>query len=182
MRLRCLIVLLVVLAAVGAFAGKKLLYPEIDTTAATISSTQTQSFLVIMGIGEKVAANWDGSITATGATILSLKGWRFSGADAIIGPASWKLAVREAPVVQGTGPFEENGIIVTTSAATGPVTFDVKTTQGNFSFSSQDVPCGVSKTFLSGRALPAPHTPSPQFTSHPPAHPFPSTPPSPSLT
>ncbi len=174
MRLRYLIVLLVVLAAVAAFAGKKLLYPEIDTTAATISSTQTQSFLVIMGIGEKVAANWDGSITATGATILSLKGWRFSGSDSITGTASWKLAVREAPVVQGTGPFEENGIIVTTSAATGPVTFDVKTTQGNFTFSSQDVPFGVSKTFLNGRALAAQTGASLQLTSSAEEEDFPS--------
>ena len=87
-----------------------------------------------------------------GATILSLKGWRFSGTDSITGTVSWKLAVRETSAVSGTGPFEENGIIVTTSAATGPVTFDVKTTQGNFTFSSQDVPFGVSKTMAQSQS------------------------------
>ena len=37
-------------------------------------------------------------------------------------------------------------------AATGPVTFAVKTPQGNFSFSSQNLPFGVSQTFLKGSA------------------------------
>ena len=37
--------------------------------------------------------------------------------------------------------------------ATGPASFAVTTTQGNFSFSSQDVPFGTSKTFLNGKAL-----------------------------
>jgi hypothetical protein len=165
MRLRYLVVLLVVLAAVAAFAGKRLLYPETAVTPAAISSPLTQSFLVILGIGEKAAANWDGSITATGATILSLKGWRFSGADSISGTSSWKLATREVPAVGAPGPVQENGIIVTTSAAAGPVTFDVKTTQGNFVFSSQDVPFGVSKTFLNGRALAAQTAASLQLTS-----------------
>ena len=40
-----------------------------------------------------------------------------------------------------------------------PVTFNVQTAQGNFSFSSQDVPFGTSLTLLDGRALVA-QTPS----------------------
>jgi len=174
MRLRYVVAVLVVLAAVAAFAGKRILYPEADSTPAAISSPPTQSFLVILGVGDRAVTRWDGSITATGAAILSLRGWRFNATDSISGTDSWKLGTRQAAVVNGTGPFEENGVIVTTSAATGPVTFDVKTTQGNFSFSSQDVAFGTSKTFLNGRALAAQTPASLQLTSSPEEEDFPS--------
>jgi len=174
MRLRYVFVVLAVLAAIGAFASKKLLYPDAAITPAAISSPATQSFLVILGVNGNAALNWDGSITATGATILSLKGWRFSGTDSISGTSSWKLATRDSNGVGGNGPIEENGIIVTTSASTGPVAFDVKTTQGNFTFSSQDVPFGVSKTFLNGRALAAQTGASLQLTSSAEEEDFPS--------
>ncbi len=174
MRLRYVLIVLVVLAAVAAFAGKRILYPETASTPAAISSPPAQSFLVILGVGDRVATRWDGSITATGAAILSLKGWRFDAADSISGTDSWKLGTRASAGVGAPGPFEENGVIVTTSGATGPVTFDVKTTQGNFSFSSQDVPFGVSKTFLGGRALASQTPASLQLTSSPEEEDFPS--------
>src|SRR6266853_1705084 len=164
MRLRYLVVVLLALAAVAILAGKRLLYPKLSTRAATLSSPPSQSYLVILGVGDKVANNWDGSITATGATILGLQGWRFGGADSITG-TTWKLNTRVSPALNPPGPVEENGVIVTISAATAPVTFDVQTPHGNFSFSSQDVPFGVTKTFLAGRALAA-QTGSPlQLTS-----------------
>src|SRR5260370_17388643 len=97
MRLRYVIVLLVVLAAVAAFAGKKLHYPEAAAAPAVISSPQAQSFLVILGVGDKAATNWDGSVTANGATILGLKGWRFSATDSISGTSTWNLAVPPVP-------------------------------------------------------------------------------------
>jgi hypothetical protein len=48
---------------------------------------------------------------------------------------------------------QENGVIVKVSASSSPVKFDVTTTQGNFSFTSSEVPFGVNKTFLSGKVL-----------------------------
>ncbi|HEV2689655.1 MAG TPA: hypothetical protein VGV35_13925, partial [Bryobacteraceae bacterium] len=152
MRLRIALVLVLAVAAV-AVGGKRLLHLDTIAPAATIASPPAQSYLVILGIGEKAVSTWDGSITATGATILDLKGWRLSGNDSISGTSSWKLSTRTTPSVNPPGPFQETGLIVTMSAANGPVTFDVKTTQGNFSFSSADVPFGVSKTFLAGKAL-----------------------------
>ncbi len=153
MRLRYLIAVLLGLAAVAFFAGQRLLRPSASIHAATTTVPQAQSYLVILGVGSKTPTPWDGSITATGATILSLQGWRFSGSDSISG-TSWKLSTREAPPppLQTQGPFQENGVIVTVSASTSPVSFDVKTAQGNFSFSSQDVPFGVTKLFLNGTA------------------------------
>jgi hypothetical protein len=149
--LRYLSVILLALAAVG---GRRLLFPQAAAPLAPINAPAAQSYLLILGIGEKTSTVWDGSITATGATIVSLTGWRFTAADSITGTASWKLAARGSPPA-AAGPMQENGIVVTIGAPAGAVTFDVKTTQGNFSFSSQDVPFGVSKTFLGGRALAA---------------------------
>ena len=65
MQSRSLVLALVVLAAVAAVAGKKLLIPEAATTPAAISATPAQSFLVILGVNGNAAINWDGSITAT---------------------------------------------------------------------------------------------------------------------
>src|ERR1700682_143786 len=138
MRLRYLVAVLLALAAVAIVASKRLLYPRLSIRAGSLSSTPSQSYLVILGVGEKVDTNWDGSITATGATILSLKGWRFNGDDSITGTTGWKIAAGHATpnATGGDGPQQENGVIVTVSAAAGPVAFVVKTTQGNFTFSS----------------------------------------------
>src|SRR5260370_13684172 len=172
-RMRYAIVLLLALVAL-AVAGRRLLYPSVSPRAATISSTPSQSYLVILGVGDTAGTTWDGSIAATGATILSLQPWRFGGADSISGTTSWKLATRNAPTFITAGPVQENGVIVTISAATGPVTFDVKTAQGNFSFSSQDVPFGTIKPFLSGKARVAQTAAPLQLTSSAEDEDFPS--------
>src|SRR5262249_51964701 len=67
--------------------------------------------------------------------------------------ATWKLSTRTTPGVGQTGPTQENGVIVKVSESSAPITFNVTTTQGDFSFSSSDLPFGISKTFLNGRAL-----------------------------
>src|ERR1039457_1867887 len=159
---------LVVLLALAIFGGRRRLFPQSSTPAAPIASPNAESFLLLVGIGERADTNWDGSITATGGTILSLKGWRFTGTDSIAGTSSWKMAVRmtsSGPSETGNGLFQENGLIVTIARSSTPVTLDVKTTQGNFTFSSQDVPFGVSKTFLAGKALAAQTAAPLQLTS-----------------
>ena len=171
MRMRIVVLVVLALAAVG---GRWLLYPQSSTPASPISSPAAQSFLVILGIGDKAATNWDGSISATGATILSLEGWRLGAADSISGTSSWKMSTRTTPSLTPPGPFQETGVIVTIGAATGPVTFDVKTTQGNFSFSSQGLPFGVSTSFLGGKALVAQTGAPLQLTSSDEEEDFPS--------
>jgi hypothetical protein len=154
MRFRQLVVSVLILA-VAAFVATRLWRPAVSPQAASISSPTTQSFLVIFGIGDKTDTNWDGSIAATGGTILKLDGWRFTGTDAITGTASWKMLARTAPPPPSatTGPMEENGLIVTIAASSTPVTLDIKTGHGNFSFTSQGLPFGASKSFLNGSAL-----------------------------
>jgi hypothetical protein len=157
---------LVVLLGLAVVAGKRLLRPEVRPVAATLTSPPSQSYLVILGIGEKIGTNWDGSITSS-AAITGLKGWRFSATDAITGTNSWKLSTRETPPPPSAtaGPVEENGVVVTVAQASGTVTFSVQTSQGNFSFASTDVPFGVSKTFLNGKALVAQTAAPLQLTS-----------------
>ena len=142
------------LAAIAAIVGWKLIRPSARSLAATISSPASQTFLVILGIGDKTDTAWDGSITATGGDILKLEGWRFTGTD-VVGPAGWKLQARNSPSgpAAGTGPMQENGVIVTLAASSTPVTIDIRTLHGSFTFSTQDVPFGAGKSFLNGAAL-----------------------------
>jgi hypothetical protein len=180
-RARYLSLTLLVLAAAALILGKRVLYPAVSPRAASLTAPDAQSYLIILGNGDTKGAVWDGSIAVTGADIVGLQGWRFSGTDSISGN-SWKMATRLGPVFTTAGPVQENGLIVTVPAATSPVTFDVKTTQGNFSFSSRDVPFGgagangvpASASFLSGRALVARTGVPLQLTSSPEEEDFPS--------
>src|SRR5580700_8257560 len=74
MRLRYLVVLILVLAAAALVTGRRLLHPGVALHAASLSSTPSQSYLIALGVGDLTPTAWDGSITVTGATILSLQG------------------------------------------------------------------------------------------------------------
>jgi len=154
MRARYLVIALLAIAAVAAVAAKRLLYTPSYPLAAPISAPQAQSFLIALGVADPAGTVWDGSITATGGTIVGVTGWRFYDSDAISGPSSsgtwtWKATLRTSPSYSPPGPVQETGVIVTIAAPSGPVTFNVTTTkQGNFSFVSTDVPFGVTKFLL----------------------------------
>src|SRR5947209_7316077 len=102
MRLRLFLIVLLVLAAV---IGKRLLYPGVSLHAATTTVAPGQSYLVIFGVGDTAAANWDGSLTVTGANVEILRGWRFTGTDSISGTTSWKISNRTTPSLNPPGPF-----------------------------------------------------------------------------
>jgi hypothetical protein len=174
MRSRFLPLILLALAAIAAFVGKRVFYPTASSQAATTTVAPAQSYLLILGVGDTTATVWDGSITVTGASIQILRGWRFSGADAISGTTSWKLSTRESPSLTPPGPVQENGLIVKISDTATPATFNITTTQGNFSFSTQDLPFGTSKTFLNGRAFAAQTGAQFQLTSSTEEEDFPS--------
>src|ERR1022692_1031171 len=174
MRSRFLLVILLALAAIAAFVGKRVFYPTASSQAATTTVAPAQSYLLILGVGDTTATVWDGSITVTGASIQILRGWRFSGTDAISGTTSWKLSTRESPSLKPPGPVQENGLIVKISDTATPATFNITTTQGNFSFSTQDLPFGTSKTFLNGRAFAAQTGAQFQLTSSTEEEDFPS--------
>ena len=167
-RVRYIAVVVIAVAVIAAaVAGKRLLRPD-TSTETSIPSPATQAYLVILGINGKAVVSWDGSISATGTTILNVKGRRASDTDSFSGN-TWKLTTRTAG-----GPVQETGVIVTTTASTFPVTFNVTTTQGNFTFSSADVRFGTSKKFLNGRALGAQTGAGLQLTSSNEEEDFPS--------
>jgi len=141
------------LVVAGGIAAKWLLFPRATIQAATTTVAPGVSYLVILGVNDTAPANWDGSITVTGAGIQILRGWRFTGTDAINGTASWKMNTRTTLALNAPGPVQENGILVKISPPASTATINITTTQGNFSFTSQDVSFGVSKAFLNGRAL-----------------------------
>ena len=152
LRLRYAVIAVLLVVAV-VLAGRRLLYPRLVPRAATTTLGAAQSYLVIFGVNDTAVANWDGSVTVTGANVEFLRGWRFTGADSISGTTSWKASTRTTPALNPPGPFQENGIIIKISSPATAATFDITTTQGSFSFSSQDLPFGTSKTFLSGKVL-----------------------------
>jgi len=155
MRSRSLVVMCLALVGLGVYAGRRAFFPSVAIQAATTTVAPGQSYLVILGVGDTAATVWDGSVTLTGATIQIIRGWRFSGTDAISETSSWKLSTRETPSLTPPGPVQENGLIIKITDQATPATFNITTQQGNFSFSTQDLPFGVSKTFLNGRALAA---------------------------
>jgi hypothetical protein len=139
----------------AAALGLRFLFPRSSIHAATTTLAPAESYLVILGVSDTAATNWDGSITVTGANIEIIRGWRFTNADSISGTSSWKMSTRVTPSLNPPGPVQETGIIVKISAPNSPATFNITTTQGSFSFTTQELPFGVSKTFLNGKALAA---------------------------
>ncbi len=130
------------------------LYPQSQPPAQT-PSPKSISFLIALGVGDKTASPWAGSIDVNGGSITSLTGWRFSGKDSIQGVKSWTMTTKASAAVTGTGPVLENGVIVTSPDNGGNPTFTVTiaATKQTFSFSAQDIQFGPPKPFLAGRAV-----------------------------
>ena len=128
------------------------LYPQ-SQPRADVPTRPALSYLIAFGIGATAGATWDGTVSISGGTILGLSGWRFSGTDAIQGTTGWKLATRPAPAVGGTGPVEENGVILTAADDGGNPSFTVTTAAGSFTFAADSVKFGAPQRFLGGRAL-----------------------------
>jgi len=174
LRRRWLALGLIVLATLGAIVGKRLFYPAVALHAATTTVGPARSYLVILGVADTAPTTWDGSITVTGATIEIIRGWRFTGTDSITGTTGWKLSTRTTPSLNPPGPVQENGLIVKISEPANGATFNVTTTQGNFTFTSQELPFGTTRTFLNGRALVAQTGAQFQLTSSTEEEDFPS--------
>ncbi len=167
-------IVLVAIAAGTILLCRRFLIPIVSIHAATTTVAPSQSFLVILGVDATAVTNWDGSIAVTGAPVEILRGWRFEGTDAISGTTNWKMSTHPTPSLSPPGPVQENGLIVKVGASASPVKFDVTTAQGNFTFSSSDVPFGASKTFLGGKALVAQTGAQFQLTSSSEEEDFPS--------
>ncbi|MBK5290268.1 MAG: hypothetical protein JJE04_01055, partial [Acidobacteriia bacterium] len=149
--------ILIVLMMAVLLAGIAL-YPQ-GARTQEVSMQASVSFRVLLGITDSEPTPWDGSVTVNGGQVRSIQGWRFAGGDSTDYRASWKLSTRRAqnrPAAQqkkggAGGPMEDNGVILTASLSSAQASFDVKTPQGSFSFTAQELPYGETKTALDGR-------------------------------
>src|SRR6516225_6919228 len=112
MQKRLLVVALLGLGTLAIVVGGRFFFRTATVKAATTTVGPAESYLVILGVNDTTATNWDGSITVTGAAIEILRGWRFEGTDAVSGTSNWKAQTRTTPSLNPPGPVQENGLIV----------------------------------------------------------------------
>ena len=154
MRLRYLTAIILAITLIAAIAARRLVHAQ-SSPNNPIPSPPTQTYLIVLGVGDKVATAWNGSISATGGTIVDLQGWRFSAGDAVTGN-SWKTSTRMAPAgpnETGPGLIQEAGVILNVAASNTPVTFNVTLPKNTFTFSTSDISFGTPGSYLAGKVL-----------------------------
>jgi hypothetical protein len=71
-------------------------FPASQTGAGSRSPGEnTAVFRVTFGLGDPEPTRWDGKVSATGGTVVNVRGWRFAGDDTA-GNSSWKASTRRA--------------------------------------------------------------------------------------
>jgi hypothetical protein len=114
---------------------------------------------ILLGMTDEKPTPWDGSVTARGAEVQSVNGWRFERPDAVSG-ASWKASSRQPRLfINGLQfdlkdrplPVVSNGVIVRLSEASPNAELAVTTTQGNFTVKIADLSLGKTVSELNGR-------------------------------
>ncbi|MEZ5400020.1 MAG: hypothetical protein R2729_10160 [Bryobacteraceae bacterium] len=109
---------------------------------------------LILGLNDAADTKWDGSVTATGATIRSIEPWRFEGDDRIEGN-SWECSIHPIRLFganAGRRPAA-NGVVVWLTGASDSTTLEVKTAQGGFVVNVAAIPYGQIAHHLNGRAM-----------------------------
>ena len=146
---------LITLAAVAAVVAAVSLYSQGRGGPVELSMPAGDSFRVMLGVGDREATPWDGSVTVSPGGIASIRGWRFLGGDSTDAVSSWKCSTRagQAANANANPPMLPNGIIVTADGRDAGTRFNVTTTQGNFSFSASEIAWGEEKAFLDGRVV-----------------------------
>ena len=109
---------------------------------------------LVLGLTDKAQVKWDGSVTARGARVTSIDGWRFEDGDEATG-TSWRAQTRPIRLFGARGgvpPAVANGVIVWLADETPQATLEVKTAQGDFTVRLADIPYGKITHALNGRA------------------------------
>ncbi len=125
-----------------------------------LDSPQSVTFRILFGIADTDPTVWDGKVSVSAGTVLSIQGWRFSGDDSSDYQSSWKASTRPGPLraaaarkkgPKARGPMLDNGVIVAADLKDSNARYEITTAQGNFAFQAQELPYGTAKTFLDGR-------------------------------
>ena len=125
-----------------------------------LDSPQSVTFRILFGIADTDPTVWDGKVTVSVGTVLSIQGWRFSGTDSSDYQSSWKASTRPGPLQAAAarkkgpgarGPMLDNGVLIGADLKDPKARYEITTAQGNFGFNAQEIPYGEPKTFLDGR-------------------------------
>ena len=118
------------------------------------AAAQTMGVRVVLGLTDKAATTWDGSVSVDRGKVGSIDGWRFEGEDAVNG-ASWRAATRPIRLFgggrQGQPPIVANGVIIWLTQAEESAQLRVKTAQGEFTVDLAEIPFGKSVRRLDDR-------------------------------
>ena len=145
------------LALTGAAAVFLAVRPiKVEATPQRSGASSTVEYCILFGVGQTEPTEWDGSIEASGARILNVRGWREAETDRVDG-TSWKLSTRRVALTRGNRnvsryPALENGVYVRAETTDADASFRVKTTQGEFAFRAADVDLGAPGLYLDGKA------------------------------
>ncbi len=132
----------------------------IALTASAAMAQGPASVRILLGISDKVATPWDGSVEVAGSGTATLEPWRFDGSDTISG-TTWKASTHQVRLfsqgrqVNGTPILDvvANGVVVNVPQASGDTALRVKTAQGNFDVKLSEIPYGTSVLKLNGRVF-----------------------------
>src|SRR5512141_245810 len=120
------------------------------------AAAQPLGVRVVLGLTDKAATTWDGSVTVDRGRVGSIEGWRFEGEDSVNG-ASWRAATRPIRLFgggrQGPPPIVANGVIVWLAQAEENAQLRVKTAQGEFTVGLAEIPFGKSVHRLDDRVM-----------------------------
>ncbi len=111
---------------------------------------------VLFGLTDNEPTRWDGTATASGASILSIEPWRFEGKDSIAGN-QWNMSTHPIRLFGGARLANitpvANGVIVWLDRATDSSTLRIKTPQGEFNVRLSDIPYGKASFALDRRVM-----------------------------
>ena len=144
-------------AAAGLFFFPPAAFLAQSSLPQPVEMPAVVTFRVLVGVGDTEVAAWNGSVTATGAEIDSIRGWRFQGTDSTDYKSSWRRATRRGPggaaqkKKKAAAPLQDNGVLIAARVGSPEARFNIKTEQGDFSFTAAEVPYGEQQSALNGR-------------------------------
>ncbi|MBI3683666.1 MAG: hypothetical protein HY235_25090 [Acidobacteria bacterium] len=155
--MKLLVVAVLIAVAVVLLAPKRTAH-----TSIALPPDDTATFRVTLGLGDKAATDWSGTLDVSNHSYADVEGYRFLRNDRMGGSwegAQWRFAIRSEPTVPRTyqtqllptdPPSSPKGLVVRVRGAAGRLRLE--TAQGGFAFGATEVPFGGPKEFLDGRA------------------------------
>ncbi len=111
---------------------------------------QMWEVLVLMGVGDKQPAEWNGSVRVEGGELLEIEGYRFELPDRMLPQGGWRMSTRIERVTRPEGREQKllpKGVLLRGTASRVTAT----TAQGNCEFEPAAIAAGASQWCAGGR-------------------------------